>query len=428
MLRSTVREQPTVGLELWPHASHAQDVRGAIVSAWGELKDQAAAAAVLGVLVDANLKDLDHQVEQFLLHASATKAVHWDEVPGVDEFIEAFWHACETDETYLPGEVEDWLSRTMTFRSATSWTSGSGSFTAAGPLLATRGRAGSERHRKFLDRALADGTKRGAHSLTQISGRLEYLDQADSPWCRKHLLPLRDWAEPVVAEPFWWGVLSYARWNPGLAAGGLLDGLVETTDHLYAFTIDQRRRWAGFLASIAVRCDTPTADTWVSRFAAIAPVDDRERWIHHMAEELEALDETGRDAIWSTWLGAFWTGRTEDDPVVFEQKEMDAFASVAPNAPVGELATAVGLIEATTAGFGSHADASRHVTYALIDAHPEVVGRYYAHLMKNTSPNGFYGQHELRPKLDRLIRVPGNWDALKTAALTLGMDLTKPDD
>lgn len=428
MLRSTVREQPTVGLKLWPHADDAQDVRGAIVSAWGELKDPADAAAVLTVLVNANLTDLDHQVGQFLLHASASKAVHWDEVLGVDEFIEAFWHACETEETYAPGEVDDWLSRTINvpvghlmdfwFRVFhRRWTAAGESWTGL-----------PERDRRFLDRALADDTKRGAHALTQISGRLEYLDQADSAWCREHLLPLRDWAEPLVAEPFWWGVLSYAKWNPGLAAGGLLDGLLETVHHLSAFTIDQRRRWAGFLASIAVRCETPSGDTWVSRFTATTPVDDRERWIDHLSDELEALDESGREAIWSTWLGAFWTRRIQDDPVVFEQKEMDAFASVAPHAPLGEFATAVGLIEATTAGFASHADASRHVTNALIDAHPELTGRYYLHLMKNTSPNGFYGQHELRPKLDRLIRLPENWDGLTAAALNLGMDLAKPDD
>lgn len=425
MLRSTVREQPSVGLQVWPHASDADDIRGAIVSAWGEVKSPADAVDVLAVLKTADLKGLDHQVGQFLVHASSNRAVPWDQTPGVDEFIEAFWHACETDETYVRGEFDDWLSRTINvpvghlvdfwFRVFhRRWTAAADSWAGL-----------PGRDRSFLDRALADNSKRGAHALTQISGRLEYLDQADSVWCRQHLLPLRDWAKPLVAEPFWWGVLSYARWNPGLVASGLLDGLVETTHHLDAFTIDQRRRWAGFLASIAVRCETPSADSWVSHVAAIAPVDDRERWIDHMADELEALDETGREAIWSTWLSAFWAARTQDDPVVLEQKEMDAFASIAPHAPAGELGTAVQFIEATTAGFASHADASRRVTGELIDAQPDLVGRYYTHLMKNTSPHGFYGQHELRPKLERLVTKPGNWDALRAAALVLGMDIAE---
>jgi len=428
MVRNAVREQPSVGLQLWPHAGDARDVRGAIVCGWGELKDPAPAAEVLAVLNDADLKEIDHQIGQFLLHASSTKAVRWDEVPGVDEFIERFWQACETSETYVSGEYDDWLSTTINvpighlmdfwFRVFhRRWSAAAESWTGL-----------PDRDQEFLDRALADKTKRGAHALTQIGGRLEYLDQADSVWCRAHLLPLRDWADPVVAEPFWWGVLSYAKWNPGLAAGGLLTGLVETTDHLDAFTIDQRRRWAGLLASIAVRCETPSADTWVSNFTAIAPVQDRERWIHHLADELEALDETGRAAMWETWLGAFWTARTLDDPVVLEQQEMDGFASIAPSAPAGEFETAVRLIELTNAGLASHADASRHVSDGLIDAHPELVGRYYTHLMNNTGPRGFYGQHELRPKLQRLVAKRGNWDSLKAAALRLGMDLTELHD
>jgi hypothetical protein len=47
--------------------------------------------------------------------------------------------------------------------------------------------------------------------------------------------------------------------------------------------------------------------------------------------------------------------------------------------------------------------------------------------MNNTDPQGFYGQHELRPKLLRLVAKPGNWDLLKAAALRLRMDLTKLD-
>ena len=56
------------------------------------------------------------------------------------------------------------------------------------------------------------------------------------------------------------------------------------------------------------------------------------------------------------------------------------------------------------ASLSSHADASRLVGDDLIDSRPELIGRYYAHLMNNTDPQGFYGQHELRPKL---LRLPG---------------------
>ena len=426
MVRSTVREHPTVGLKLWPQTKSAVDVRGAIVSAWGEVKETADAADVLSTLSSADLRDLAHQVGQFLIHASSTKSIHWDEVPGVDEFMERVWQLCETSEAYQPGEQDDWWSGTSSvlvghlmefwFRVFHRRWSGAGDSWSGLPV----------RDREFLDRALADRTKRGAHALTQISGRLAYLDQADSVWCRQQLLPLRDWAAPSMAEPFWWGVLSYATWNPGLVADGLLEGLVETTDHLDAFRIDQRHRWAGLLASIAVRCEIASADAWVSEFTARAAVADRERWIDELARELSALDELGRTAVWDNWLGAFWAARTRNDPVVLEQTEMDRFASIAPSAPAGELETAVQLLESTAASFSSHAHASRFVNDDLITARPELIGRFYKHLINNTDPQGFYGHHELRPKLQRLVATHGDWDELMAAALRLQIDLTKP--
>jgi hypothetical protein len=63
------------------------------------------------------------------------------------------------------------------------------------------------------------------------------------------------------------------------------------------------------------------------------------------------------------------------------------------------------------------------VTEGLIDSHPEAVGRYYTHLMRNT-PLPFYGSFELRPKLEQIVAKPGSWDALKAAAFGLEIDLT----
>ena len=65
----------------------------------------------------------------------------------------------------------------------------------------------------------------------------------------------------------------------------------------------------------------------------------------------------------------------------------------------------------------------RHVSEDLIDAKPEAVGRLYTHLMKNTALP-FYGTYELRPKLERLVKKPGDWATLKAAAFRLGIDLT----
>jgi len=424
MLRGTVRDKPTLGLALWPHATHYLDVQGAIVSAWGHLKDPDSAAAVIAALNSADLRSLQHQVGQFLLYAAQAKDVPWDIVPGVDEFIDAFWHACGTHESFESAEGTDWLSviinvpvgHLMDFWFRVFHLRWAAAGDAWGGL--------PEADRNFLNRALDDRTTRGAHALTQISGRLAYLDQADSIWCREQLLPLHSWSEPLVAEPFWWGVLSFGRWNSGLVVAGLLRGLIDTGNYLDMFTRSQRRRWAGFLASIAVRTEFPRAATWVSDFTAVAAPADRELWIGCLNDELEALDEQGRETVWTTWLYNYWHNRTQDVPVMFEQAEMNAFASIAPRAPATAFETAVALVASTPAGFQNHAEASRGVTDDLIDTQPLAAGRFYTHLMTNTEPAGFNGVFEVRPKLARITSKPGDWSALVAAALRLGMDLS----
>lgn len=422
LLRSTVREYPTIGLDLWPHLEADEELRGAIISAWGHTADPEHMEAVLTILRQTDLGNYGHQVGQFLLFATQAKDAHWEQAPSVDYFIDAVWKACATSERFAFGERKDWLSVAINapvghllefwFRIFNSrWTAAGDDWVGL-----------PDQDRQFLDRALGDRSKRGANALTHISGRLELLDQADTAWCRGKLLPLRDWSDPEVAEPFWWGVLSFAHWNNGLAADGLVDGLVETARHLDVFTIDQRRRWADILASVAIRCEAPSADAWLPNFTAIAHANDRERWIESLVDELEQLDEAARVATWDNWLSDYWRRRTEDDPTVFEPGEMDAFASVAPLAPAARLNDAVALVEATTAGFNQNADASLHVTDSLIDSDPEAVSRYYTHLMRNTQLP-FYGEFELGPKLNRLVRKLSSPDGLKAAALRLGINL-----
>lgn len=424
MLRNTVRERPNVGLNLWPHLTSDPELQGAIISAWGHVSDPAQAAAILIAITTTDLRIHEHQIGQFLLHAAQNKDIHWANVPGVDDLIEAVWHACHTDDVFASGEVDDWLSVTinvtvghlMDFWFAVlhrRWADASDDWSGL-----------PKRDRNFLNRALADHTTRGANALTQISGRIAYLDQADPTWTRENLLPLRDWNQPLIAEPFWWGVLSFGRWNSGLVTAGLLQGLIETITHLQVFTNDQRRRWAGFLASIAIRCDTPPAGTWVAQLTALAAPAERELWLDHLADELEALDDHGRQTTWDSWLEIFWRSRTQDDPVICEQSEMNAFAAIAPLVPADQFAAAVDLVEATPSAFHNHADASRRVTDHLIDTQPQTVARFYTHLMTNTPRAGFDGAFEVRPKLMRIVSRQGDWTRLTAAALILGIDLT----
>ncbi|GAA2165602.1 uncharacterized protein DUF4020 [Humibacillus xanthopallidus] len=427
MLAETVKNRASAGLELWPHLTKYPDLQGAVISAWGHAVEQDDAGAIMDVLAETDLEPVIHSVGQFLIHAGGRGGARWEKLPSTDTFVEHVWNAAETDEVFAPAAVDDrdWVSRTIN--------------TPAGLLMefwfemfrrrwatavevdAWRGMG--QLDRTFLERALSDRTERGALALTQIAGRLHFLDSADSAWCRAHLLPLRDWLDKLTAEPFWWGVLSFARWNRGLVAGGLLDGLLETVDHLDVFPEDQRHRWASMLASIAVLCEAPPADTWVDKMTSKAGLADRMQWLGGIAEELRELDdEAGREAVWCGWLAAYWRRRTEGDPVTLAKDEADAFAAVAPHVPSTEFPSAVTLVVATNAGLGTHADVAGHVSHSLLEDQPREVGHFLTHLMKNTSLP-FYGHYDLEPKLRYLVSTPGDWKALREAALRLDIKL-----
>ena len=272
--------------------------------------------------------------------------------------MERVWAACATEAVYEPGAERNqhWVSKTINEPAGVLMEFWFEMFRRRWAAAGDDWRGMSEPDKTFLERALDDRTERGALAQTQIAGRLHFLDAADSSWCRSRVLPLSNWTHPLVAEPFWWGVLSYARWNDGLVADGLLAGLIETAKHLDAFDDDQARRWAGFLASIAVRCEAPPASSWVDEMTAKARPDERARWIEALGNELEEVDPAVRAAVWDTWLAEYWTRRTRSLPAVLSQAEADALAVLAPHLPAEQFVAAVTLVEATSARLDSYGE------------------------------------------------------------------------
>jgi hypothetical protein len=427
MLGETVNARPSAGLELWPHLAEHPDLQGPVIAAWGHAKDEDDAGAIMRILAETDPKPVLHSVGQFLIHAARSGGARWEKLPATDAFVEHVWEASATDDVYEPDATRDWdwMSKTINVPAGLLMEFWFEMFrrrwAAAADVDAWRGLG--ELDREFLERALSDRSERGAFALTGIAGRLHFLDTADSSWCRKNVLPLRDWSAAATAEPFWWGVLSYARWNSGLVAEGLLDGLLETADHLEAFNDDQRRRWASMLASIAVRCEAPSADTWVDTLTGKADVAARVQWLDGVGEELSELDDdAGRAAVWDGWLAAYWKRRTVGDPVTLTRDEANALAALAPNVSRAGFADAVTLVEATAAGLGSYGDPSRDVTESLVNAQPIEVSRFLTHLMKNTVPP-FWGDYRLVPLLQQLTAKPGDWTALRETALGLSIKL-----
>lgn len=424
MLRDTVLERPGAGLELWPYLNDHPDLQGMVIAAWGQVKESDDLDAIMNVLAQADLGPVLQSVGQFLIHAERSDGAPWESLPATETFMKRLWAACATEAVYEPGSEtnQHWVSKTINEPAGVLMEFWFEMFRRRWAAAGDDWRGMSEPDKTFLEQALDDRTERGALAQTQIAGRLHFLDAADSPWCRSRVLPLRNWTDPLVAEPFWWGVLSYARWNDGLVADGLLAGLIETAKHLDAFDDDQARRWAGLLASIAVRCETPPASSWVDEMTAKAGPDERARWIEELRDELEEVDPAVGAAVWDTWLAEYWTRRTRRIPAVLSQAEADALAVLAPHLPAEQFVAAVTLVEATSAGLDSHGEASRHVSDDLIDACSVEVGRFLTHLIKNTSGQ-FWGGYDLVPKLKRLVAKPGDWKSLREAALRLSIDL-----
>lgn len=426
MLRDTVHERAAAGIELWPYLTDHPSLQDTVIAAWGHAKASGDAAVIMGILADMDLEPVMRGVNQFLIHAGGNSEARWDTSPAVEQFIEHVWDACVTDATYeLGGGQEQWVTRTINTPAGLLVEFWFEMFRRRWVAAGDNWHGLSETDRAFLERALADRTERGALALTQIAGRLHLLDAAASLWCRTNLLPLGCWADEVTAEPFWWGVLTFARWNSGLVAAGLLTGLLDTAKHLNRFHDDQARRWASLLAHIAMQCDDPAPRSWVGELSARSDAESRVRWLESLVEVFTELDESGREDVWSGWLAEYWRRRTLSEPVALSRDEANALAALAPHVPADSFGEAVALVEDTSAGFDSHADAAACCSDRLVETRSAEAGRYFTHLMNNTdaSSGRFWGQYHLKPKLERLVAQPGDWNALREAALRLGIDL-----
>ena len=420
MVRETVTQQASVGLALWPHLSRHSELQATVIGAWGTATEPADLEAILSTLLGADLRSHDHAMGQFLTNAVRAPNSRWEDAPNVDAYIRTMWEACATEDEF--NHEGDWVTKVINmpvgvlldfwfhvFRRR--WVAAGDEWTGI-----------SADDKMFLQHALDDRTKRGAAGVTQIAGRLHLLDAADPDWCRRTLLPLSDWTDQRVAVAFWSGFLSFGRWTSGLAAAGLLRGLIDTGQHLQEFDDDECRRWASFLASIAVRCETPAASEWVPDFVTHISEPRRVNWLSDLRDELSDLDEAGRAATWSAWLADHWQARIDSKPFMLTRAEADAFAHLAPFAPIDRLSQVVDLVAQTDAGFDSDAQIAEDTPDELLATQPDTFARLFTHLMRNTA-TPFYGSYILKPKLIRLVQNPGDWNPLREAALRLDIDL-----
>ena len=421
MLADTVRVHPDDGLALWPHLLNDPALQDTVIKAWAFAGDPDTQIRIISQLLDLDVSGHIYAMTQFLMNANRDAPGRWLDTPGIEELLRSIWEAAEN--APVQSWSGDWLStgmnspagRVIDFWFETffhEWSKERDNWTAL-----------REDHRAFLDMVLSDTTPLRLPALTEISERIHHVYDVDPQWCRDALLPLGDWsASPSTAPAFWWGVLSFGRWNPALLDDGLLDGLLSTTVHLAEFGDDQRRRWSSMLASIALTADPTTPPDWVDRLTAAAPVERRTAWLRSISEQMRELPPEAREQAWQTWVRDYWTRRNQADPVILTAEEASELATCVPWLPTGLVVEAVDLVVASPARLDSHADWLRKLPDEFLTQPPEVLSRFLAALMQRTL-EPFYGGHYLSNLLSDLVAREGNWDALHEAALRLRISL-----
>lgn len=421
MLADAVRTYPSDGLLLWPHVVDDLGLQGTIIKAWAFAAEPELQRQILTLMLDLDLTKLLHELTQFFMNASRDVSAGWLDVEGIDDLILATWKAAALGP--IDDSPGDWVGRVINSpvgcmvdfwfqKFFHNWASERESWTALRPD-----------HRAFFETILGSAVPQRLTAVTEIAGRVHNLYDIDPQWCRDTVLPMADWSSDAkVAGAFWWGFLSFGRWNPSLLKDGLLEGLITTSRHLDEFGDDQRRRWCNLLAAIALTADPAAGPTWVDRFTATIRPDHRREWTKALSNQFRDLPPEARQQNWQTWLHDYWARRSQADPVVLAPAEASELAKCVPWLPAQDVPGAVDLVEASSAALTHHASWLRQIPVDFLAQPPPVVSRFFVTLM-NQSERPFYGAHYLAKVLRPLVEREGDWGDLNEAAIRMRIAL-----
>ncbi|MFI5735416.1 DUF4020 domain-containing protein [Kribbella sp. NPDC051587] len=418
LLADLVRKHPTDGLTVWPHVGGDRELQDTVIQAWAYTADTELQPQIIAALRTLSAGEHLAALGQFFATILREQVVGWHNVPATADLIGEVWAGASADEA----TANDWVNYVINHpigHLLDFWLEGvRQAWSAAGQ--AWTGLRGTDL--ALMSAVLDDDTRTGAIALTQLAGHLHFLDAADNAWCRGNLLPRHDWGAPATAEPFWWGALTSGRWNSGLLGAGLLDGLTETAAELERFGKVQQRRWADFSASVALRAELPDTLQWIRALTTTASEPHRVELIDSLTQFLGELPQEGKRAAWENWMASYWEGRVNNVPIVLSLSEASSMAAWAVHLPAVNFEAAVELATTKSAGLDEYGDVAEKLLPDLITQRPGTVGKFLFHLMTNTK-SPFWGQDALEPVLTKLTQQPGDWKALKGAALGLGITL-----
>ncbi|WP_196805964.1 SIR2 family protein [Terracoccus sp. 273MFTsu3.1] len=419
MLADTIRMHPRDGLALWRHVQEAPELRDTIIRAWTFVEDPDDQVQVINLLLDLDLRLHLNAMTQFFMNANRDAPERWVGTPHTEELLWTTWEATAANSD--DDRTGDWVSRVINSPAGCLIDFWFQTFYQAWAKERENWTGLREDHRAFLDMILSGTSPQRLPALTQIAGRIHHLYDVDPQWCRSALLPLSNWdTDPRTAAAFWWGVLSFGRWNLELLDDGLLDGLLSTIARLDEFGNDQRQRWAGMLASVALTADPTAEPVWVNRLTAAASSEQRTAWLQSISEQFRELPLEARGQAWRIWIRDYWTQRNRADPMVLTAGEASELAECVPWLPAAQLEEAVALTVRSPARLNAHADLLAELPDDFLKQPPEVLSTFLTALMERTV-EPFYGDYYLRPLLFNLVKREGNWDTLREAALRLGI-------
>ena len=190
---------------------------------------------------------------------------------------------------------------------------------------------------EYRDRfsAILESEHRAAQAGKMILGsRIGFLHHLDPGWAREHLLPLFGWTDEEKARSVWTGLLFMGQSvNPALAQE-MREESRKAFSEVAGESDDFRRRFAGFIASLAVSdAVDPLEEGWLSQYLADAE-EDRVRWANQMRNRLRKLDSNRVEEVWNDWLRDFWRLRLDGKPPLTAEEEAAALEWIPALEPV----------------------------------------------------------------------------------------------
>jgi hypothetical protein len=243
----------------------------------------------------------------------------------------------------------------------------------------------------------------GAQDQDVLLARAVYVSRFDAfwlgdrAWCSINLLPLLNWDTSPTAASMWDAFLRRSRWNDQMLDAGLLDQYIAAADRLTTANATSDSADHALPLHLAAITLNSTLDLdsrrWLPRLTTAMADDRRTAWFDAIGRQLRTAPVEEVERQWQRWMQRYMTQRIATIPRRLTSSEASAIAHwlvyLGDSFP-----EAVTFIEQTAATLDSERFLLRELDDEKVQAHPEAVARFIAHLLRGTSQ--FYDAGDLQ--------------------------------